>query len=107
MIKNISDDKGYTYHARTMLEFTPSGATLLLDTDTASEATAAAVLEIRYELGRLGLTPPKESEVDTVRKYAIGSLLLSTSSQSGLASQIAALAALGLGVDYLAAHPAR
>jgi zinc protease len=107
LVENIREDKGYTYHARTSLEFTPSGATLLLDTDTASEATAAALLEIRYELGRLGLVPPKESEVDIVRQYSIGSLLLSTSSQSGLASQLAALAALGLGLDYLAAHPAR
>ena len=107
LVENIREDKGYTYHARSSLEFTPGGATLLLDTDTASAATAAALLEIRYELGRLGLVPPKESEVDTVRRYAIGSLLLSTSSQSGLASQLAALAVLGLGADYLAAHPAR
>jgi predicted Zn-dependent peptidase len=107
LVENIREAKGYTYHARSSLEFTPSGATLLLETDTASEATAAALLEIRYELGRLGLVPPSESEVDTVRRYAIGSLLLSTSSQSGMASQLAALAALGLGMDYLTAHPAR
>jgi zinc protease len=107
LVENIREDKGYTYHARSSLEFTPSGATLLVDTDTASSATAAALLEMRYELGKLGLVPPKESEVDTVRQYAIGSLLLSTSSQSGLASQLAALAVLGLGTDYLAAHPAR
>jgi zinc protease len=107
LVENIREAKGYTYHARSSLEFTPSGATLLLDTDTASAATAAALLEIRYELGRLGLVPPSESEVDTVRRYAIGSLLLSNSSQSGLASQLITLAAYGLGMDYLIAHPAR
>jgi predicted Zn-dependent peptidase len=107
LVENIREDKGYTYHARSALEFTPSGATLLLDTDTASAATAAALLEIRYELGRLGLVPPTESEVDTVRKYAIGSLLIATSSQSGLASQLAALAGLGLGVEWLVEHPLR
>ncbi|HEU5471139.1 MAG TPA: pitrilysin family protein [Actinophytocola sp.] len=107
LVENIREDKGYTYHARSALEFTPSGATLLIDTDTASEVTAAALLEIRYELGRLGLVPPSSSEVDTVREYAIGSLLISTSSQSGLASQLGALAALGLGVDWLVDHPRR
>jgi predicted Zn-dependent peptidase len=107
LVENIREDKGYTYHARSYLEFTSSGATLLLDTDTASAATAAALLEIRYELGRLGLVPPSESEVDTVRKYAIGSLLIATSSQSGLASQVASLAGLGLGVEWLAEHPVR
>jgi zinc protease len=107
LVENIREDKGYTYHARSSLEFTPSGATLLLDTDTASAVTAAALHEIRYELGRLGLDPPSETEVDTVRQYAIGSLLISTSSQSGLASQLAALTTLGLGVDWLTTHPVR
>jgi zinc protease len=107
LVENIREAKGYTYHARSALEFAGSGATLLLDTDTASAVTAAALLEIRYELGRLGLVPPTASEVDTVRRYAIGSLLLATSSQSGLASQLAALAVLGLDMDWLAAHPAR
>lgn len=107
LVENIREDKGYTYHARSALEFTPSGATLLLDTDTASAATAAALMEIRYELGKLGLVPPNGSEVDTVRQYAIGSLLIATSSQGGLASQLAALAALGLGMDWLAEHPVR
>ncbi|MBM7772136.1 putative Zn-dependent peptidase [Actinokineospora baliensis] len=107
LVENIREDKGYTYHARSYPEFTPDGATLLIDTDTASDVTAAALLEIRYELGRMALVAPAESEVDIVRQYAIGSLLTSTSSQGGLASQIAALAVLGLGVDWLVTHPER
>lgn len=107
LVENIREGKGYTYYARSALEFTPGGATLLLETDTANAVTAAALLEIRYELGRLGLVPPAESEVDTVRRYAIGSLLIGTASQSGLASQLAALAPLGLGMDWLVGHPAR
>jgi zinc protease len=78
-----------------------------VDADTASEVTAAALLETRYELGRLGLVPPSESDVESVRQYAIGSLLIATSSQTGLANQLSALAALGLGVEWLAAHPQR
>ncbi|SDC98238.1 M16 family metallopeptidase [Actinokineospora iranica] len=107
LVENIREDKGFTYHARSYPEFTPHGATLLIDTDTASKVTAAALLEIRYELGRLALSPPTESEVDTVRQYAIGSLVTSTSSQGGLASQLAALAVLGHGVDWLVQHPER
>jgi zinc protease len=107
LVENIREDKGYTYHARSSVEFTPSGATLLVESDTASDVTAPALLETRYELARLGVVPPTESEVDTVRRYAIGSLLISTGSQSGLASQLAALAVLGLGMDWLVAHPGR
>ena len=107
LVENIREDKGYTYHARSALEFTPSGATLLVDADTASEVTAPALLEMRYELGRLAVVPPTESEVDTVRQYAIGSLLIATASQTGLASQLAALAPLGLGTEWLVEHPLR
>jgi predicted Zn-dependent peptidase len=107
LVENIREDKGYTYHARSSMEFTPSGATLLVESDTASEVTAPALLEMRYELARLGVVPPTESEVDSVRQYAIGSLLIATASQTGLASQLAALVSLGLGVDWLVAHPAR
>jgi predicted Zn-dependent peptidase len=107
LVENIREDKGYTYHARSSIEFTPSGASLLVDADTASDVTTAALWETRYELGRLGLVPPSESEVESVRQYAIGSLLTATSSQSGLASQLSALAGVGLNADWLAGHPAR
>jgi zinc protease len=107
LVENVREDKGYTYHARSHIEFTPDGATLLIDTDTASDVTASALLEIRYELGKIFLTPPSETEVDTVRQYAIGQLLTATASQAGLASQLVALATQGLGMDWLLAHPAR
>jgi predicted Zn-dependent peptidase len=107
LVENIREDKGYTYSARSHPEFTRHGATLLVDADTASEVTAAALLETRYELGRLGLVPPTESEVDIARRYAIGSLLTATSSQSGLASFLVNLAGLGLGVDWFVGHPER
>ncbi|TCO58682.1 M16 family metallopeptidase [Actinocrispum wychmicini] len=107
LVENVREDKGYTYHARSHLEFTPAGATLLIDTDTASDVTASALLEIRYELGKIVLSPPSESEVDIVRQYAVGQLLTATASQAGLASQIVGLATQGLGVDWLVAHPGR
>ncbi|MEU5693752.1 pitrilysin family protein [Actinosynnema sp. NPDC020468] len=107
LVENIREDKGYTYSARSHPEFTPGGAALLVDADTASEVTAAALLETRYELGRLSLVAPTEAEVDTARRYAIGSLLTATSSQGGLASFLVNLAGLGLGIDWFAGHPER
>ncbi|GGP61371.1 M16 family metallopeptidase [Saccharothrix coeruleofusca] len=107
LVENIREDKGYTYSARSHPEFTPGSATLLVDADTASEVTAAALLETRYELGRLGLVPPTEAEVDTARRYAIGSLLTATSSQGGLASFLVNLLGLGLDIDWFLGHPER
>ena len=107
LVENIREDKGYTYSARSHPEFTPEGAVILVDADTASDVTAAALLETRYELGRLGLVPPTESEVRTASQYAVGSLLTATSSQSGLASFLVNLAGLGLDIDWFVAHPDR
>ncbi|MGH3797901.1 MAG: M16 family metallopeptidase [Pseudonocardiaceae bacterium] len=106
-VENIREDKGYTYSAHSGLEFTLNDATLLAEADTASEVTAAALLETRYELGRIAVVPPEESEVDNARQYAIGALTIAMSSQSGLASHLSSLAALGLDLGWLRAHPAR
>jgi len=107
LVENIREDKGYTYGAHSGFEFTGSKATLQVEADTASEVTAAALLETRYELARLGLVPPTDDEVESVRQYAVGTLLIASSSQAGLASQLAALTAVGLGVEWLAEHPRR
>jgi hypothetical protein len=45
--------------------------------------------------------------LNTVRQYAIGTLLTSTASQGGLAAQLSALIAVGLDVEWLRAHPRR
>ena len=106
-VENIREDKGYTYGAHCGFEFTRYGATLVADADTANEVTAAALLETRYELGRMVVTPPTEAEIDSAREYAIGSLIIATSSQRGLAGHLATLATLGLGLDWLLSHPGR
>jgi zinc protease len=106
-VENIREDKGYTYGAHCGFEFTRYGATLVADADTASEVTAAALLETRYELGRIAVMPPDESEVDNARHYAIGSLTIATSSQRGLAGHLVRLATLGLDLDWLLTHPGR
>lgn len=106
-VENIREEKGYTYSAHCGFELTASGATLVAEADTASEVTAAALLETRYELGRMTVAPPDEAEVDSARHYAIGSLTINLASQRGLAGQLVTLAALGLDLDWLLTHPSR
>jgi len=107
LVENLREDKGYTYHASSSLEFDPYSAALLVETDCASEVTAAALHEMRYELGRLVVAPPSDTEVDSARRYAIGSLLISMNTQAGLASTLAGLAGVGLSSEWVRAHPAR
>lgn len=105
--ENIREDKGYTYSPHSRIDHHLLGSALMLDTDVATEVTAPALLETYYELGRMASLPVTHAEVDAVRQYAVGTLALSTSTQAGLASTLSALAAHGLGLDWILEHPAR
>jgi predicted Zn-dependent peptidase len=105
--ENIREDKGYTYGPHSRVEHHVLGSALMFDVEVATEVTAPAMLETRYELGRIASLPVTAAEVDAVRQYAIGTLALSTATQAGLASTLAGLSAFGLGLDWLAEHPGR
>ena len=105
--ENIREDKGYTYGPHSRVDHHVLGSMLMLDVDAATEVTAPSLLETYYELGRIALLPVTQAELDAVRQYAIGTLALSTSTQAGLASTLSALAAHGLGLDWIVEHPDR
>jgi zinc protease len=105
--ENIREDKGYTYGPHSRIDHNVLGSTLMFDVEVATEVTAAAMLETLYELGRIASLPVTKAEVDSVRQYAIGSLALSTATQAGLASTLSALAAFGLGLDWILEQPRR
>ncbi|MDT4915744.1 MAG: zinc protease, partial [Pseudonocardiales bacterium] len=83
--ENLREDKGYTYGPHSRLEHHVLGTTLGLSVEVQSEVTAPSLLETLYELGRLSTLPVTDKEVASVQQYAIGTLALSTSTQSGLA----------------------
>lgn len=107
LVENLREAKGYTYSARSSLEFWPGRAAVSIAFDTATDVTAPALLEARYELGRISLQAPTAQEVDAARNYALGTLATSLATQAGLASTLSMLAGLGLDERWLAAHPAR
>jgi predicted Zn-dependent peptidase len=105
--ENLREDKGYTYGPHSRIDHRTLGSLLLFDVEVATEVTAPSVLETCYELGRIASLPVSEDEVSSVCQYAIGTLALSTATQSGLATNLAALSAFGLGLDWILEHPAR
>ena len=64
-----------------------------------------ALLEIRYELGRMAESMVEESELGDAVRYLGGSLALSWQTQAGLATQLSALSAFGLGIEFLRDMP--
>jgi len=106
-VENIREDKGYTYSPHSIVEHSIAGSSLVLSAEVATEVTAAALLETWYELGRLATLAPSDQELEQARQYALGSLLLGMSTQSGLASLASTYAGYGLRLDFLAEHAAR
>ena len=104
-VANIREDKGYTYSPHSGVDHPPAGSRVTLAADVATAVTAPALLETWYELGRIATLPVQQGELDQARRYAIGSLALSTASQAGLASTLSTLTASGLGVEWLRESP--
>ncbi|MDQ1722864.1 MAG: zinc protease, partial [Pseudonocardiales bacterium] len=96
-VENIRERKGYSYSPRSALDHSALRSSISVSADVATEVTAPALLETMYELGRMASAPVSEAELESVRQYAIGTLALSTATQSGLASTVAGL--LGTGIE--------
>ncbi len=107
LVENIREEKGYTYSPHCVIDHSAAGSSLLLEADVATEVTAPALLEVRYELGKIATLPVSSDELDSARQYAIGTLALSIATQAGLASTLSALLASGLGPEWLREHPLR
>jgi predicted Zn-dependent peptidase len=106
-VENIREDKGYTYGPHSMIEHSVAGSALTVSAEVATEVTAPALLETLYELGRLATGAPKPEELEQARQYALGTLQLGMSTQSGLAGLASTYAGFGLRLTYLAEHAAR
>ncbi|WP_153504978.1 M16 family metallopeptidase [Cumulibacter manganitolerans] len=101
LVRNLREDKGYTYTPRSGIDLGREASLLTVSADVSTEVTAAAVNEIRYELGRLASTRVSDVELADARQFLVGSSLISLSSQAGLASTAATLEVAGFGLDWL------
>jgi zinc protease len=107
LVENIRENKGYTYSPRSWIDHLLLGSVLNISADVGTEVTAPALLEIRYELGRMATLPVSADELDSARRYLIGTTALSTQTQSGLTDYLFALSLSGLDLDYLRTLPKR
>jgi zinc protease len=104
LVENIRERRGYTYSPRSGVEHMLAGSSFTVDADVATAVTGPALLETWYELGRMALTPVTEAELESARRYLLGTLALGTATHAGLASTLSALFGAGLSADWLADH---
>lgn len=105
LFDNIRERRGYTYSPRSSLDHHRAVSQLSVVADVATEVTAPALVEIRYELARMASAAVHPAELDDARRYLPGTLALTTQTQGGLASYLTMLLATGLGVEYLRDFP--
>jgi predicted Zn-dependent peptidase len=106
-VENIREDKGYTYGPHSVIEHSVAGSSLLVAAEVATEVTGPALLETLYELGRLASLAPGDDELEQARQYALGTLRLGMSTQSGLAGLASSYAGSGLRLSFLADYAAQ
>jgi len=89
LTKNIREDKGYTYSPGSVLSSYEEGGVLRVRAAVRNEVTAASLLEIFYELDRMGATMPTAEEFAKAKRYQSGLFLLRNQIQGAIASILA------------------
>jgi zinc protease len=105
LVDNIRERRGYTYSPGSGVEHRQVASTFTVAADVGRDVTAAALVEILYELGRMVSTLADPAELEAARRYVQGTLAMAIQTQAGLTSYLATLASSGLGIEYLREYP--
>ena len=106
LVENLRERNGYAYSPRTSFDHGRAGSSFVIQADVATSSTAASLLEINYELGRIATKGVTDEELESARRYALGTLAFQTATQDGLAGTLASLAVIGLDPGYLGRYAA-
>ena len=107
LVENLRERHGYTYSPHSDVYHGRPGSTVIVTAEVGSAVTAASLVELRYELGRAAALGVNEEELEGARRYAIGSYLIRTSTQRGLAATLAAYATSDAPASLVFDYPAR
>jgi zinc protease len=99
-MKNIREDKGYTYGIYSSLTHREHGSSLGIGADVNADATEATFREIYLEMERLRQEPVPARELDTVRQYAAGKLVSETATIFDQLGKYQYLVLRGLPLDH-------
>jgi predicted Zn-dependent peptidase len=100
LMKNIREDKGYTYGIHASVVAREQATTLVIGTDVNGDRADATRQEIAYELERLQTELLAEDELETVKNYTLGKLLGETATVFEQADKYRHILLHGLRPDY-------
>ncbi len=102
LTENIREDKGYTYSPGSGNQARAQGGLLRIRAAVRTDVTAGALLEIFYELDRMGATQPTDEELSRAKRYQDGLYLLRNSLNGAIVNTLASNWVLGLPPSALA-----
>jgi predicted Zn-dependent peptidase len=89
LTENIREDKGYTYSPGGGVQARAKGGLLTVRADVRTEVTGASLLEMFYELDRMGATAATAEELSRAKRYQAGLYLLRNQIQGSVAQTLA------------------
>jgi predicted Zn-dependent peptidase len=98
---NIREQKGYTYSPISQISARYRDAYWVQIADVTTSVTGPAIKEILYEVDRLQKAPPPDAELEGIKNYLAGVLVLRNSSRDGLINQLQYIDLQQLGKNYL------
>ncbi len=100
LMKNIREDKGYTYGVNSLVTSFDLSGYKVISTEVSARNSRNAVEEIYNEIDRLRNEPVGESELELVRNYMSGEMLRMFDGPFALAESFRAAWEFGLNNDY-------
>ena len=100
LMKNIREDKGYTYGIHASVVAREQATALVIGTDVNGDRADATRQEIAYELERLQTELLGDDELETVKNYTLGKLLGETATVFEQADKYRHVLLHGLRPDY-------
>lgn len=100
LMKNIREEKGYTYGIRSSLTSLDQSGYLLISTEAGNEYVADTIKEIYKEIRSLQKEFIDQDELDTVRNYMLGEMLRMFDGPFALAETFRGALEFGLDFSY-------
>jgi len=99
--KNLREAKGFAYSPYSTVDLRRRGGKFVVVAPVRNEVTGAAILEILYELDRMRLAAPEKEELDAVKRFATGTMMLEMETQQSFATRIRTIYTYDLPRDFL------
>jgi zinc protease len=100
LMKNIREEKGYTYGIHAMLVSLRNGGCMGIGADVKAEHTKEAVVEIKKEMDKLCQTKVSANELALVQNYMMGEMLQMFDGSFASSDTFKGVLQYGMGFEY-------